>query len=235
MAADAESAAAGEPFLLVDSSVIRRQDPSPLFRTAAAGAAAVVALSSQATCGGRSLWTLPDGAVLHDDHASGRSNTADSGMWLVRPGLSRLLPLDRPAGIAAIYDALGALGAGLAAEFCPGYTRRPGPGTAYLSACGEILSGMARPWSRALPRTGVLVEPGAILPDSAAVRGFLWARSGSTIGEGVLLENCVLMPGCDVGERCSLRNSLVTEGARVRSGTEAMDKTPKMFGRSGRE
>jgi hypothetical protein len=220
------------PFLLVDAGILRRQDPSPLFRAIERGATAAIALSGSVSCGGRALQTSPEGIILETGRASDTTNSADSGMWLCAPGFPEQVPSCWGEGTEGLLKALLRSGNRLAAEFCPGYTRRPGTAIQYLAACGEILTGQADPWCRELQRIdGILVEPGACIPEETAIRGFLWATEGSSVGRGTTLENCVLLPGSKVGEGCSLRNALVPGGHSVRAGTSAADRTPKVLGR----
>jgi hypothetical protein len=219
-------------FLLMDSSVMRRQDLSPLFSAPSReGSAAVIALSCSAGCGGLPVLTSPSGGILQSAGAGESTNSADSGLWLCSEGFHKLLP-DGPLDAAGLIHALRGAGCGLAAEFCPGYTRRPNSPLTYLMACGEILEGRVIPWAGEVPgRDGILVEPDAEISDAASLNGFLWARESCSVGPWSTLCNCVLMPGSFVGEGCALRNAIVPEGCRVKSGTTAADRTPKVLGR----
>lgn len=219
-------------FLLVDGGLMRRQDVSPLFSShSRKGAAAVIALSCSTGCGGLPVLTSPAGGILQSAGAGESTNAADSGLWLCSEGFHKLLP-DGPLDAGVLIPALCSAGFGLAAEFCPGYTRRPNSPLTYLMACGEILEGRVIPWAGEVPgRDGVLVEPGAEISDNASLDGFLWAREGCSVGPWSTLCNCVLMPGSFVGEGCALRNAIVPRGCRVKSGTTAADRTPKVLGR----
>jgi hypothetical protein len=219
-------------FLLMDSSVIRRQDVSPLFSAPPRkGASAVTALSCSAGCGGLPVLTSPSGGIMQSAGAGESTNAAVSGIWLCSEGFHKILP-DGPLDAGGFIRALHGAGCGLAAEFCPGYTRLPNSPLTYLMACGEILEGQVFPWAGEVPgRDGLLVEPGASISDTASLKGFLWAREGCSVGPWSTLFNCVLMPGSIIGEGCTLRNAIVLEGCRVKSGTTAADRTPKVLGR----
>jgi hypothetical protein len=231
-AREASALAAGTGrFLLMDSGVVRRQDVRALLQTPPSGTSAMIALSSAAQCGGLPLLTSPEGRVTGTDSPGEATNAADSGLWLCDPAMAAMMPEGRLEMRRLLID-LVAAGESLAAEFCEGYTRRPGTPIQYLMACGDVLQGRLQPWSGMIPADGgVLLEDGAEISATVRVSGFLWARRGSRVAHGSALENVVLMPRSSVGEGCDLRNALVPAGFCVRSGTISADRAPKVLGR----
>jgi len=61
------------------------------------------------------------------------------------------------------------------------------------------------------------------------MNGTAWIRTGVGVGDGSILENCVLLEGASIGRRCTLRNTLVLPGVRIPECTDASDKYLSVF------
>lgn len=226
----------GERFLVVYGDNLSRQEFTPLvdlqYRT---GAEVAMALSPTGQPSRKGIvLTDPYGTVTAfrekppDEVAE--SNLANSGLYYCLASAIEGLEDGEFCDFGHdLFPRMLEQGRKLAADTTGGYTRDIGTWKDYLLACHDVLSGRVRPYAPdAVPDEGILVENGQSLRGTV-LNGTLWAEAGSSIGEGCILENCVLLSNASVGRECSLRNTLVMPGSSVPDGTVADDKYLKVF------
>jgi|GEM_PF-1584546 len=109
------------------------------------------------------------------------------------------------------------------AVLLPGYWRCPDSRENYLLTVHDILRREVTPWPHLqIPEHGVVVN--SQLPADIEVYGTLWIGRNCRVGEGCILENCVILDGSAVGGKSSLRNCLVMPGMRIPGGTVQNNK-----------
>jgi len=211
--------------LAVRADLLTRQ---PLERLPRAGVDGVAAL----TCTGRPwnftcVFTDPSGIVTALDGNPGpehaRTNICLAGAcWFSKPVPLRATLEET---LAAALDEGAVIGTELFTQkafiVCSGEEQ--------LRACHAVLSGHFRPGlAGCSPDDGVFTQ--GFVDPTCSVTGTLWTAAGSTVGEGCLLENCVVLDNAVVGPGCRLRNTLVEAGTRVPAGTVMEDKYPSFLG-----
>jgi mannose-1-phosphate guanylyltransferase len=212
-------------FLAVRADLLTRQ---PLERLPRAGLDGVAAL----TCTGRPwnftcVFTDPSGIITGLDrnpcpeHARTNICLAGACWFSTPPPLMATLEETLSAALAA--------GAVIGAEL---FTQRAFivcSGEEQLRASHTVLSGHFKPdLAGCSPKNGTFTQ--GFVDPSCSIGGTLWTAAGSTIGEGCLLENCVVLDNAVVGPGCRLRNTLVEAGTRVPAGTVMEDKYPSFLG-----
>jgi mannose-1-phosphate guanylyltransferase len=60
-----------------------------------------------------------------------------------------------------------------------------------------------------------LVESGCRIAEGARIGGRAVLEGGVTIGEGTLVERCVVMQGAEIGANCTLRGCIIAGGVRI--------------------
>lgn len=212
-------------FLAVRADLLTRQ---PLERLPRAGVDGVAAL----TCTGRPwnftcVFTDPSGIITGLDGNPGpehaRTNICLAGAcWFSTP----------PPLMATLEETLSAAlaaGAVIGAELFIQRAFIVCSGEEQLRASHTVLSGHFNPGiAGCSPKNGTFTQ--GFVDPSCSIGGTLWTAAGSTVGEGCLLENCVVLDNAVVGPGCRLRNTLVEAGTRVPAGTVMEDKYPSFLG-----
>jgi hypothetical protein len=211
--------------LAVRADLLTRQ---PLERLPRAGLDGVAAL----TCTGRPwnftcVFTDPSGIVTGLDRNPGpeqaRTNICLAGAcWF-----SKLPPL--MATLEETIAAALAAGAVIGTELLPERAFIVCSGEEQLRACHTVLSGHFKPGlAGCSPKNGAFTQ--GFVDPSCSIEGTLWTATGSIVGEGCHLENCVVLDNAVTGPGCRLRNTLVEAGTRVPAGTVMEDKYPSFLG-----
>lgn len=212
-------------FLAVRADLLTRQ---PLERLPRAGLDGVAAL----TCTGRPwnftcVFTDPSGIVTGLDRNPGPEHARTNIILAGACWFSKLPPL-RSTLEETLAAALAA-GAVIGAEL---FTQRAFivcSGEEQLRACHTVLSGHFEPGlAGCAPKNGTFMQ--GFVDPTCTIGGTLWTAAGSTVGEGCLLENSVILDNAVVGPGCRLRNTLVEAGTRVPAGTVMEDKYPSFLG-----
>lgn len=226
----------GEQFLVVYGDNLTRQPVAPLLDLhRRSGAEVTISLSPTGDPSSKGIvLTRPDGRVTSfrekppDEVAE--SNLASSGTYVCRSSAVRGLPDGEFCDFGRdLFPSMLERGAVLAADTVGGYIRDIGTPKDFLLACHDILSGRFSPYGGSSRiRDGKLIDIEGSLPD-ITLSGTFWAEKGSSIGEGCVLENCVVLSDASVGCNCRLKNTLVMPGSEVPDGTRADDKYISIF------
>lgn len=226
----------GDRFVVVYGDNLSRQPFAPLVRIQEeTGAELVMALSPTGQPSSKGIvLTGPDGSVTAfrekppDEVAE--SNLANSGLYFCLSSAIEDLEEGEYCDFGLdLFPRMLRENRLIKADTTGGYTRDIGTWRDYLLACHEVLSGRVRPYSReAVPNNGMLLENDQSY-SGISLRGTIWTQAGSRVGEGCVLENCVVLEGAVVGRDCWLMNTLVLPGSRVPDGTAADDKYLTIF------
>ncbi|OPL18728.1 MAG: hypothetical protein AVO35_05200 [Candidatus Aegiribacteria sp. MLS_C] len=226
----------GDAFLVVYGDNLSRQPFAPLVRIQEeTGAELVMALSPTGQPSSKGIvLTGPDRSVEAfrekppDDIAE--SNMASSGLYFcLGSAMESLEDGERCDFGLDLLPRMLSENRLIAADTTGGYTRDTGTWRDYHLACHDVLSGRVLPYSReAEPVNGVLLENDQDW-SGISLNGTIWTEAGSRVGEGCVLNNCVVLEGAVVGRECRLANALVMPGSSVPDGTVADDKYLKTF------
>lgn len=226
----------GEQFLVVYGDNLTRQPVAPLLDLhRRSGAEVTISLSPTGDPSSKGIvLTRPDGRVTSfrekppDEVAE--SNLANSGIYVCRRSAITGLREGEFCDFGKdLFPSLLQRGDVLAADTVGGYIRDIGTPRDYLLACHDILSGRFIPYGGSSRiRDGKLIEDGVSV-QGVTLAGTFWAREGSSMGEGCVLENCVVLSDASVGAGCRLKNTLVMPGSNVPDGTRADDKYINIF------
>ncbi len=226
----------GEQFLVVYGDNLTRQPVAPLLDLHRKTEAEVtISLSPTGDPSSKGIvLTRPDGRVTSfrekppDEVAE--SNLANSGIYVCRRSAVSALREGEFCDFGKdLFPSMLKRGAVLAADTVGGYIRDIGTPKDYLLACHDILSGRFRPYGGSSRiRNGKLIETRESLRE-VTLSGTFWAGEGSSVGEGCVLENCVVLSEASVGRNCRLKNTLVMPGSVVPDGTQADDKYINIF------
>lgn len=161
--------------------------------------------------------------------------TVNSGVYIISRGALRRIPLGTQSSIEREFFPRLVEGSGKVYGFAlHGYWLDIGDSGRYLEAHHDLLAGRVN--ARVLGRRAVggywaagkvSVDPSAdVLPGvhlgpesrigpGVRIEGFATVGSGCVIGEGSVLDGCVLLESVVVGAGCQLRNCIVDRDSRI--------------------
>lgn len=161
-------------------------------------------------------------------------NTINAGAYLFEPEVLAYLPEGIPYSVeTGLFPRLLRMGTRVFGYVTKGYWMDIGTTQKYLQAHRDLLDGrlQKKPLGRRIRRS-VWAEGGTRLPSSVKIRGKAVLGPGTRIGSGVelrgavtlgrgcrigsgaILSDCILLDGCQVGERSHLEGCIA--GARTR-------------------
>lgn len=149
------------------------------------------------------------------------SPEVSAGIYLLEPEVLDLIPPGRKVSIEReIFP--GLVGNGLHACRLDGYWQDIGTPERYLAATWDILEGRV---DTEAPRSadGVLVDPGAELAATAEIGSRVVVGPGCQIGDRASLVESVVHRDARIGEGASLRGCIVSPAATIPAGAQLVD------------
>ncbi len=141
------------------------------------------------------------------------TNTISAGHYVLERSVLELLEPGRRASIERdVFPRL--VGHGLYGHVHEGYWLDIGTPATYLQGTFDILEGTVATSVRP-GEDAVLIEADVSVADGAQIGPRVVLRAGVSVGEGSVLESCVVLPGARIGANCSLRECVVGPGATI--------------------
>ena len=159
-----------------------------------------------------------DGAVLgfleKPEPSEIDTNLINAGSYVLEADVLDLIATGGPVSIEReTFPQL--VGAGLFALEQGGYWSDVGTPASYIAAHHDLLAGRIRSRLRAVGGS-VVVEPGAVVAESARIDAPAYVAAGATVGERAIIgAHSMLAAGTIVDEAAELAGSVLHEGAHV--------------------
>ena len=146
------------------------------------------------------------------------SDTINTGIYVIEPEILDFIPENVPFDFSKdLFPLLMEKGITLYGFEATGYWKDVGNPDAYREVHRDVFKGNVElqiPGRAVKYPEGVLFLQGeADLPDSVRVRGMVVLGDGVEVGEGTLLENCVVGRKTRIGRRCELKDTVIWEEA----------------------
>ncbi len=147
---------------------------------------------------------------FHEKSPQPPSNLINAGSYVFRRKVLAAIPTGRPVSIEReLFPTLAASAARIFGHIASPYCMDIGTPSAYISACADLVTGVAP--TRALPGPpgAALVLPGAVVAADAVLTGGTSVGSGAVVGPGAILDGAVLFDYAQVGAGAMLRRCVV--------------------------
>ena len=210
-----------ERFVAINGDLLTDLDLTALLRQhEATGAVATLALHPVADPSSYGLVRRrEDGEVLgfleKPDPDEIDTDEVNAGAYVIEPSVIELIPPGRAVSIEReIFPQL--VGNGLYGLRLDGYWMDIGTPERYLQASWDILEGRVE--TELAGTGGPFVAAGAEVSPAASLASRAVVRSGSTVGDGAVVAESVLLDGCRVGADAEVRGSILARRVEVGDG-----------------